>query len=213
MGGMGSGGWQRRHVTIEGCQSLTINLNQILRGAPAVTFARSLTFSTAEGRPTVTVRIERDAATGTGTAALAFNIQHWNGGTGPQVQRMQLRGDPRPFGGRHWYFICPATGARAAKLYLPAGGKRFLSRGAYGLRYRVQQERAPARAHRAIQNIDRRLGHVGGLEWQVEKPPGMWWRTFGRLLDRREAALAVLDDDIMAWLDRVAGQEPAARLT
>jgi hypothetical protein len=34
---------------------------------------------------------------------------------------IQLETTPQPFGGRRWWFVCPRTGRRAAKLYLPNG--------------------------------------------------------------------------------------------
>jgi hypothetical protein len=46
--------------------------------------------------------------------------------------------EPR-FGGRRWWFKCPATGQRVGKLYLPPGERRFGSRAAYGLSYRSCQ--------------------------------------------------------------------------
>ena len=39
------------------------------------------------------------------------------------------------YGGRRWWLLCPLVGRRAAKLYLPPGGKLFGSREAYGLTY------------------------------------------------------------------------------
>jgi len=39
------------------------------------------------------------------------------------------------YGGRRWWFLCPLVGRRAAKLYLPPGGRLFGSREAYGLTY------------------------------------------------------------------------------
>lgn len=43
--------------------------------------------------------------------------------------RVRLEGMPKHFGGREWYFICPATGKRCRTLY--GIGKYFLSRSAY----------------------------------------------------------------------------------
>ena len=39
------------------------------------------------------------------------------------------------YGGRRWWFLCPLVRRRAAKLYLPPGGRLFGSREAYGLTY------------------------------------------------------------------------------
>jgi hypothetical protein len=44
------------------------------------------------------------------------------------------------FGGRRWWFRCPETNRRVAKLYLPPDETRFASRQAYGLSYRSCQE-------------------------------------------------------------------------
>ena len=40
------------------------------------------------------------------------------------------------FGGRRWWFKCPATGCRASKLYIPPNEFMFASREAYDLTYR-----------------------------------------------------------------------------
>lgn len=202
MGGSNSGRWPRQHVTLEGCRSLTLDINHLLRGERAAAFGLHVAFRTPEGRQSATIRIDRDDHAMTGTAIIAFNIRQWRGETGPQVQTVQIRADPRTFGGVQWFFVCPATGRWVMKLHLPTGGTRFLSRRAYRLRYAVQHESPVTRAHRRIQNIDRRLGHKGGIDGHVAKPLWMRWPTFGRLIDRRDAARDVLDFDMVAFLER-----------
>jgi len=44
------------------------------------------------------------------------------------------------YGGRRWWFECPACRRRARKLYLPAGAHRFACRSCCGLSYRSCQE-------------------------------------------------------------------------
>jgi hypothetical protein len=44
-------------------------------------------------------------------------------------------------GGRRWWFICPVTGRRVGKLYLPAGATHFAGRQAHNLAYTSCQER------------------------------------------------------------------------
>ena len=46
--------------------------------------------------------------------------------------RIRLTTTRTHLGGIRWWFRCPATQLRTAKLYLPAKGSRFLSRRAYG---------------------------------------------------------------------------------
>ena len=46
--------------------------------------------------------------------------------------RIRLTTTRTHLGGIRWWFRCPATQLRTAKLYLPSKGSRFLSRRAYG---------------------------------------------------------------------------------
>jgi hypothetical protein len=46
----------------------------------------------------------------------------------PVHQRIWLEKRPCRFGGGRWFAECPSTGGTASKLYLPPGGRRFLSR-------------------------------------------------------------------------------------
>jgi Response regulator receiver domain len=41
---------------------------------------------------------------------------------------IELATTPQPFGGRRWWFVCPRTGTRVAKLHLPPGAPTFASR-------------------------------------------------------------------------------------
>ena len=43
-------------------------------------------------------------------------------------------------GGRRWWFICPVTGKRVGKLYLPDGATHFAGRQAHDLTYTSCQE-------------------------------------------------------------------------
>jgi hypothetical protein len=43
-------------------------------------------------------------------------------------------------GGRRWWFVCPVTGKRVGKLYLPDGATHFAGRQAHDLTYRSCQE-------------------------------------------------------------------------
>lgn len=114
-------------------------------------------------------------------------------GSGPEhVQSIALVSLPRvPFGGRRWYFICPETGARAAVLYLPPGECRFLSRAAYGLRYRVEHQTSEDtdidnffRLFRRITGYDPPSGTFTVLP---PRPKGMHQRTYLTLSQELEA--------------------------
>jgi hypothetical protein len=99
------------------------------------------------------------------------------------------------FGGQRWWFRCPSTGRRVAKLHSPPGGDIFASRRAYDLAYRSQRERAHERKLTRAQYIRTRLGGSPSLvERFPDKPKGMWWRTYERL--RAEANPA----EMQSWI-------------
>ncbi len=100
--------------------------------------------------------------------------------------RIVLESTRPNYGGRRWWFRCPVTGRRVAKLHSPPGGDIFASRRAFGLAYRSQSERASERALTRTQDIRIKLGGDPSLAAPFpDKPQGMWWRTYWRL--RKEA--------------------------
>src|SRR5271166_1862906 len=68
-----------------------------------------------------------------GRVRLSYTTTRWDGERRKFDYWIGLTTTPQPFGGRRWWFICPRTGRRAAKLYLPAGALIFASRQAYRL--------------------------------------------------------------------------------
>lgn len=97
-------------------------------------------------------------------------------------------------GSRSW-FCCPECGRRSAILYSKLAGK-FACRKCQRLAYPSQSEAAGDRAHRAANNIRRRLGWKVGIAnptgW---KPKGMHWSTFEKLRARytKDAQTALMD--------------------
>ena len=59
-------------------------------------------------------------------------------------------------GGRRWWFVCPVTGTRVGKLYLPVGATDFAGRKAHNLTYTSCRE--SGREKRLWRRIDKRLG-------------------------------------------------------
>ena len=64
----------------------------------------------------------------------------------------------------------------------------FASRGAHRLAYKSQRETPFARSISRAWKARRRLGDHQSIGATIEKPPGMRWRTFDRLLEKVEAA-------------------------
>jgi hypothetical protein len=87
------------------------------------------------------------------------------------------------FGGVRWWFLCPLSGRRVAKLYLPLGGTVFASRQAYGLKHDVTQMSPTDRRWRKMAKIARRLGDSDPKTYLPPlKPKWMREATYERLL-------------------------------
>lgn len=212
MGGMGSGRTDGR-ATIEGCDSLSIDVARLLRGvrcpANSHVMGRARMNWSYSGEPWATVGIEFTInAGGFGWMRLQYDVEHYSRATGPQDQRIDLTGLPRPFGGFMWLAWCPLGGGLARKLYLPNGATRFASRSAYRLRYVVQSHTPMDRAHRRLGKLYRRLsGDYGGMHsaWP-SKPKWMRWRTYQRLTEQIEAGNDALDAAFAPNMLRLIGR-------
>ena len=94
-------------------------------------------------------------------------------------------------GGKRAWFLCPARecGRRVAILF---GGSIFACRHCHKLAYECQRESDGDRAMNRADTIRRRLGWGAGIANPIgDKPKGMHWRTFERLLtDYHAFALA-----------------------
>jgi hypothetical protein len=116
---------------------------------------------------------------------------------------IQLETTPQPFGGRRWWFICPRTGVRAAKLYLPNGAFTFASRQTYRLVYHSQREAPHDRALRRAFKLRGKLGAEGGIGDYVPKPKWMRWPTYDRKLEEIYAAEKVVDAHLLGFVQKL----------
>ena len=120
---------------------------------------------------------------------------HYRQNGEPRDYRVPLETTRPNYGGRRWWFRCPATGRRVAKLNSPPGGGIFASRRAYGLAYQSQRERSYERALTRTQAIRIKLGGDPSLAITFpDKPKGMWWRTYRRLKEQAREA------ELQSWL-------------
>ena len=114
---------------------------------------------------------------------------HYRQNGEPRDYRVTLETTRPNYGGRRWWFRCPATGRRIVKLHSPPGGDIFASRRAYGLAYPSQRERAYERALTRTQDIRIKLGGDPSLAAPFpDKPKGMWWNTYWRLREEANEA-------------------------
>ena len=56
-----------------------------------------------------------------------------------QEQHIRLTSTPCYFGGRRWWFVCPACDRRAGVLYKPPHSRNYLCRHCHGLSYMLSQ--------------------------------------------------------------------------
>lgn len=110
------------------------------------------------------------------------------------------------YGGKRWWMICPFRHIRVGKLYLPPGGDRFASRQAWRLGYQCQRGTARDRPFDRLFRLQKQLGCYQGWEAGLQRPKGMWQRTFDRHMERYWE----LDDEcaveMMAMMGRLGGR-------
>lgn len=194
MGGDGSGKWSRHGSkdTAESC--CRIDVRYLHRQGWLAPGLYSLGW-TAGGSPSGSASL---AVSGEG---LALIYRYRRGGSEWQdvIERVQLARTPCNYGGERVWFLCPGCSRRVAILY--AGGRLFLCRRCYGLAYASQREDAKDRAFSKTQAIRRCLGGQPGLLAPFpDKPKGMHWQTYMRLLREHHAAERVYDAAVWDWL-------------
>jgi hypothetical protein len=75
----------------------------------------------------------RELTSGVITADMSGNHEGWLGlQLGNFEQWITLVAQPRPFGGRQWYFMCPVLNRPVSVLWRPPGARDFRSRQAWG---------------------------------------------------------------------------------
>jgi hypothetical protein len=132
MGGFGSGWRRARTDVVEDC--LVLSIADLVREkviVPGTLKHGVLAWSRAGEQPHARVTYEADLRTDKHAAIqLRYRLDDRS-----ESCHVWLRCTVPQYGGRRWWFACPLTGNRVAKLYLPPGQNRFASRRAYGLAY------------------------------------------------------------------------------
>ena len=194
MGGLGSGRfWRYGGATVE--DGLTLDINKLVRDRnirPGEWRSGTLTWRRVpSGEEVGNICYEANLI----DPDVAWMRLHYRLNGEPKNYRIDLETTRPNYGGRRWWFRCPVTCRRVAKLHSPPGGDIFASRRAYGLAYRSQRERAYERALTRTQDIRMKLGGDPSLAAAFpDKPKGMWWRTYRRL--RKEA----MEAEMASWI-------------
>jgi len=204
MGGYGSGRSGGRPTTDNG---LTLTLSKLFRYGlfrPGGAYSGSIEWTnTTTGELVGSIGFAARLGQDWGRVRLKYTTTRWDGERRESDYWIQLETTSQPFGGRRWWFVCPRTGVRATKLYLPNGAFTFASRRAYRLAYPCQREPARDRALRRAFKLRGKLGAEGGIGDYVAKPKWMRWRTFERAMARINRAEEVVDAHTDFLLERL----------
>jgi hypothetical protein len=193
VGGYGSGR-QCGRPTVE--SGLTLDINRLLRQRnilPGEHVSGSLTWSyTHSGERTASIGYEAFLV----LPEAAWARLHYTANGTARDYRVRLEATPCHYGGLRWWWVCPVSGRRTAKLYLPPGATIFAARKAYRLAYRSQREATIDRTHARQARLYRRLG---GDYCHYEQPPpprpkGMHRSTYERLKAELYAAMAAHEE-------------------
>jgi hypothetical protein len=123
-----------------------------------------------------------------------------SGGDGEDVDQLVGLIATRPnFGGQRWWMICPQSGSRVAKLYMPPGAKRFASRHSWNLGYFSQQEAKKDRTFEKLCRLQKKLGCEQIMWGGLQRPKGMHRRTFERHLDRYRELDCLCTQDLISF--------------
>jgi hypothetical protein len=122
---------------------------------------------------------------GVGKVTLNYR-QRQHGGEWEDVSyKVGLAFTPCHLGGQRVWWECPVEGCHKRVAVLYGGADVFACRHCYRLAYRSQVETPHNRAFRRADNLRDRLGWGAGIANPTgDKPKGMHWRTYWRLLAR-----------------------------
>jgi hypothetical protein len=207
MGGFGSG----RHggiVTAEGTASYVLAASVLTKARLKMGQRGSGTSYFGEERFAVEIKIDTTDASDP-FLELTHQTRDWREGDRVVRDRVRLVWTEPTYGGRRWWFLCPRTGRRTTRLFLPNGGWHFWSRQAYRLGYACQREDQFGRLQRRAAMLNRQLGGEGWGTWNVppQKPKWMRWQTYERkyerwerVLEKADAEFAVRAARLLKWL-------------
>lgn len=201
MGGYGSGGWNSKgRGTADQAKRLDVNyLNKSGYLTPGV---RSNQSWNCGGEPAGNIGVE---AIDDGITLIYRTRSH--GGEWQDVREsVTVIWEPCNLGGQRPYFLCPGCGRRIVKLY---GLARFLCRSCNNLAYQCQRESTADRTLRKDWKLRARLGGKPGMANPIpEKPKGMHWRTYNRIVDEIYRVETIVDEFTFALVERLTKRSP-----
>jgi len=212
MGGVGSG--RRTYATTPTVeQSFQIDADDLTDGVDHPGDARGRREWRPEHFPDVDLTVHFEAAEDadrTTHVRLEYEVRPVRGEDFQESHPVRIVYTEPNYGGVRPWFRCPGVvdgekcGSRVRKLYLPNGGEYWLCRECYGLGYTSSRasgddlKQAELRYRRAFAKADRydRRPHPNNAPMLPEKPKGMHYDTFDRLMQDVRDARESWDDEM-----------------
>lgn len=157
MGGLGSGGHNRRHAGfVEQCRRIDAFRLQ-REGALRDRWSGRWTWTSSEGETNFIHMVG-----GTDAVWLKYSFRRNGGSWEPIDERVEIVWSPRHFGGAQAYFSCPRCSSRVRYLY--GAGPRFLCRACHGLAHASSTESQSDRSFRKVRKLRASIGAGQGIE-------------------------------------------------
>ncbi|MEL0067581.1 MAG: hypothetical protein VW874_04885 [Gammaproteobacteria bacterium] len=195
MGGNGSGNWCRsnRKITTEEVRRLDIRLLK-RNGWLIPGTCRELTWST-DNKPSGSIHFKASDD----KLILNYKVRTTNSEWEAVKETVYLEDTACNFGGVRKWIMCPTCSKRVLIIY--GAGKRFLCRHCHNLSYSSQNENSLWRMFRRARKIRKLLGAESDIEFPIsDKPKGMHWRTFNKLVQEESEASSYVLDTVARYL-------------
>tara|TARA_R110002124_G_scaffold66612_4_gene181274 strand:+ start:8839 stop:9483 length:645 start_codon:yes stop_codon:yes gene_type:complete len=203
MGGIGSGRYGGR-PTVEG--GLVLDINKLLSDGLLnhKLSSGTLTWSNVRtGEKIASICYHLNRGDSSGELRLKYRSTRYDGLVRDMDYQIALQTTAQRLGGVRWWFSCPRTWRRCAKLYLPTGAFSFASRQAYRLAYTSQRETNYDRHLRQAFKIQAALGYYGGIGDYVPRPKGMHSKTYHRQLAKLSRYEDEIDQSLRLFLGKL----------
>lgn len=188
MGGLGSGNWYRWDTQTTTSEVHSVDIRYLKkRGLLKAGTAGSLSWNCG-GEPSGNIRFK------THSNSLQLMYKHRQGGEDWVGRNENISFDWTScnYGGRRQWLLCPHCGKRVAILYGLSSG--FLCRHCYKLPYGSQRESYLDRMTRKARKTRKKLNADYDLSVPIfNKPKGMHWKTFNRLVNQEQRVSNIVD--------------------